>query len=88
MSVIFESAIKIDENQNWFIELKDLVSHKVEICKDLDEYSEKVEEFGANYGGQIDEVIWRKDESVPPHIMDEIRLEMAKHQAEIESKNE
>jgi len=84
MAVVFESIIKIDENGEWFIELKDTVDDRVAICHDLDEYSQKVEDFGQDYGGNIDEVKWSKDENVPPHVMDEIRLEMSKHQEEIE----
>ena len=84
MSVIFTSTIKIDSEQNWYIELKDMVDQRVEICRNMDEYAEKVEDLGSDYGGNIDSVNWYKDEDVPPHVMDEIRMEMAKHQAEIE----
>lgn len=84
MSVIFESTIKVDETGAWFIELHDTLSKSVEVCFNLDEYAQKVEEFGALYGGEIDEVKWSKDANVPPHTMDEIRLEMAKQQQELE----
>jgi hypothetical protein len=84
MGVVFESLIKVDEEGKWFIELTDTVDGRVAICQDLDEYSQKVEDFGGDYGGNIDEVKWSKDENVPPHTMDEIRLEMAKHQEDIE----
>ncbi|MBA3025600.1 MAG: hypothetical protein FP820_04235 [Sulfurimonas sp.] len=86
MSVVFESIIKIDDNGQWFIELKDTGDGRVAFCLNLDEYSQKVEDFGSDYGGHIDEVRWSKDANVPPHVMDEIRLEMAAHQAEIEKK--
>ena len=86
MSVIFTSTIKMDSDQNWYIELKDMVDQRVEICKDLDEYAQKVEDLGSDYGGNIDSVNWYKDENVPPHVMDEIRMEMAKHQAEMEER--
>lgn len=84
MSVVFTSTIKMDDEQNWYIELKDMVDQRVEICKDMDEYAQKVEDLGSDYGGNIDSVNWYKDDNVPPHVMDEIRMEMAKHQAEIE----
>lgn len=84
MAVVFESLIKINEEGKWYIELTDTVDGRVVICEDLDEYSQKVEDFGGDYGGNIDEVKWSKDENVPPHTMDEIRLEMSKHQEEIE----
>lgn len=86
MSVIFESTIKMVEgsSEDWFIELKDCVDDRVEVCANLAEYSKKVEELGADYGGNIDEVIWMKDDNVPLPIMDTIRFEMSKLQAEIE----
>ncbi|MCK4874643.1 MAG: hypothetical protein KAS26_02240 [Sulfurimonas sp.] len=86
MSVIFESTIKMAEgsSEEWYIELKDTVDDRVEICADLPEYSKKVEELGADYGGNIDEVRWMKDDNVPLPIMDTIRFEMSKLQAEIE----
>ncbi|MDD2790892.1 MAG: hypothetical protein PHU40_09545 [Sulfurimonas sp.] len=86
MSVIFESIINIDSNGQWFIELTDTMDGRVAICHDLDTYSQKVEDFGSDYGGHIDEVRWSKSENVPPYIIDEIRVEMAVHQAEIEKK--
>jgi len=88
MAVIFKSLIKIDEEGKWYVQLTDTVDGKIAICQDLDEYSQKVEDFGADYGGNIDEVIWEKDENVPPHTMDEIRLEMSKHQEDIEKNKE
>jgi uncharacterized membrane-anchored protein YjiN (DUF445 family) len=84
VSVIFESVIKINENNEWYIELTDTIDARVELCKDLSEYSKKVEELGANYGGNIDEVRWSKADNVPPHIMDTVRFEMSKLQREIE----
>lgn len=86
MSVIFESTIKMADgsNEDWYIELKDTVDDRVEICSDLTEYSKKVEELGADYGGNIDEVKWMKDENVPLPVMDTIRFEMSKLQREIE----
>jgi len=86
MSVIFTSTIKMADDQTWYIELKDMVDQRVEICKDMDEYSQKVEDLGSDYGGNIDAVNWYKDDNVPEHVMDIIRMEMAKYQAEIEEK--
>lgn len=86
MAVIFESTIKMlaGSNEEWFIELKDCVDDRVEICDSLAAYSKKVEELGADYGGNIDEVIWMKDDNVPLPVMDTIRFEMSKLQSEIE----
>jgi len=86
MAVVFESLIIVDDEGKWFIELTDTVDGRVAICEDLDEYSQKVEDFGDDYGGNIDEVQWSKDDDVPPHLMDAIRQEMANIQAEIEEK--
>lgn len=85
MSAIFESTIKMvqDSREDWYIELKDLIEEKVEICADLQEYSKKIEELGALYGGNI-EVKWSKDMNVPPYVMDTLRFEMSKLQREIE----
>lgn len=85
MSVIFTSKIKMDENNQWFIELIDTVDGRVAKCETMDEYSKKVEDFGSDYGGNIDEVKWSKEDNVPPHVMDEIRFAMAKHKEEIEA---
>jgi len=87
MAVIFTSTIKMDEENNWFIELKDMVDERVANCKDMEEYAAKVEDFGSDYGGNIDSVNWYKDDKVPEYVMDEIRQKMADHKAEIEEKN-
>jgi len=87
MSVIFTSTVKVDEKNKWFIELKDMVDGRVAECYDMDEYAEKVEDFGSDYGGNIDAVNWYKDDNVPPHVMDIIRQAMADQRAEIEEKN-
>ena len=86
MAIIFESTIKMVEGskEDWFIELKDCVDDRISICANLPEYSKKVEELGADYGGNIDEVIWMKSDDVPLPVMDEIRFEMSKLQREIE----
>jgi gas vesicle protein len=84
MAVVFESHIKVNEEGKWFIELKDTVDNRVALCYDMDEYSKKIEDFGADYGGRIDEVKWSKDEDIHPSVMDEIRFEMSRQQEEIE----
>ena len=87
MSVVFESRIKVDENDKWFIELQDMVDNRIVKCYNLDEYSKSVEDFGSDYGGHIDEVKWSKDENVPEQVMDEIRFGMAQQQEEIKKQN-
>lgn len=85
MSAIFESTIKMAQGskEDWYIELRDAIEEKIEICADLEEYSKKIEELGTPYGGNI-EVKWDKDMNVPPYVMDTIRFEMSKLQREIE----
>ena len=87
MAVIFTSTIKMDEENNWFIELKDMVDDRVAVCKDMEEYAAKVEDYGSDYGGNIDAVNWYKDDNVPEYVMDEIRQKMSDHKAEIEETN-
>jgi len=86
LSVIFESTIKMVEGSktDWYIELKDTIDGTIEICKDLQEYSKKIEELGNKYGGIIDEVKWNKNEDIHPIIINEIRFKMAQLQKEIE----
>jgi len=84
MAVIFEATIKMDKDLQWYIELKDTVDNRVENCIDLDEFSKKVEEFGEDYGGHVDEVRWGKDDNVPEQVIDELRVKMAEHRASIE----
>lgn len=88
MAVIFQSTIKMDENLNWYIELIDTTDGRVEICKDMDEYSSKIEQLGADYGGNIDEVKWLSDDNVTPHAMDEIRQDMLRIDNEINKDKE
>ena len=85
MAVIFESRVKLtDDRSGWCIELKDTVDDRVVICANLEEYQVQMKELGDDYGGNIDEVKWSKDDDVPFHFMDEIRQGMANIQAEIE----
>ncbi len=84
MAVIFEATIKVDDNQSWYIELIDTVDSRVEKCVSIEEFEQKMQELGQDYGGNIDEVKWSKDEDVAPHIMDEIRMKMAQAKAKIE----
>jgi len=86
MAVVFEATIKMDDTDNWYIELKDTVDGRVESCLDIEELEKKVEEFGQDYGGHIDEVKWLKDDDILPPVMDDVRLKMAEQKAKIEEK--
>ncbi len=87
MAVIFESVIKSNPVGRWYIELRDTSEDdRVEFCLDLDEYAQKIEDMGAEYGGDI-EVHWSADENVTQQQLNEVRMGMAKFQAEIEKNN-
>jgi hypothetical protein len=84
LEVVFSAHIKKAQNQNGYeIILEDKQSSKVELCKDVEEFSKKIEEMGAIYQGSIDEVRWSKDEDLHPLILDNIRLEMMHIEQEI-----
>ncbi|PLY04484.1 MAG: hypothetical protein C0625_16245 [Arcobacter sp.] len=85
MSVIFEAKIKNrgESPHDWFIELTDTVDNRMEICNDLEEFSKKIEELGAEYGGQIDEVKWSQDENITVEQLSEINAGMRKYQEEL-----
>lgn len=85
MSVVFESRIKCNRIGKVYIELKDLVDGRVEICDDIDDYAKKIEELGSDYGGQIDEVKWFVDDNVPQEEIDKIRISMDKYKQEVDS---
>jgi DNA-directed RNA polymerase subunit F len=84
MAVVFEATILVNENESWYIELKDTVDGRIVHCQDVEDLEKKVEELGADYGGHVDEVRWMKADDVLPHIMDEIRMQMAEARAKIE----
>jgi len=84
MSVVFEARIKMNEDDSWYIQLKDTVDERVASCATIEELESKIEEFGQDYGGHVDEVKWLKDDDVLPPVMDEIRLKMAEQRSKIE----
>ena len=87
MAVVFESIIKSNPVGRWYIELRDTTEEdRTEFCLDLDEYAQKIEEMGAEYGGDI-EVHWSSDENVTQQQLNEVRMEMAKYQEDIQKNN-
>lgn len=76
MSIVFEALVKNDENGGWFIELKDTIDGRMEVCKNLEVFEKKIQEMGEDYGGRVDEVKWISDESLSPENMQEIRVAM------------
>ena len=80
MGVVFESTVKSNGEGGWCIELKDVLLEKTVTCKDLVEYEEKIQEFGEEYGGHIDEVKWLQEEGLSPILLDEVRFAMMEYQ--------
>jgi len=77
-AVIFESIIKSNPVGRWYIELRDTSEEdRAEFCLDMDEYAQKIEEMGAEYGGEI-EVHWKADENVTQQQLNEVRIEISR----------
>ncbi len=85
MAVVFEATIKMDDGDGWYIELKDTLDGRLESCLSIEDLEKKIEEFGQDYGGHIDEVKWFKDDDILPPVMDTIRLEMSQQREKIEA---
>ncbi len=82
--VIFESIIKSNPIGKWYIEIRDTTEGgESQICLDIDEYAIKIEDMGAEYGGDI-EVVWSQEENVTPEQVNEIRMQMNAYQAKLE----
>lgn len=78
MPIIFESIVKSDKENGWFIQLRDTQDNRVLTCKDLVEYETKIQELAEPYGGHIDEVKWLQEANLHPSIIDAVRQEMQK----------
>ncbi len=79
MAVKFISHVEEDGMGGWFIKLTDTLEEVDVICKDLDEYAIKIEELGADYGGDI-EVVWTKSNLLSPASYQDLEDKMAKLQ--------
>lgn len=90
--IVFEALVKNNENGGWFIELKDTLDGRVEICSDLKDFEVKIQEMGSTYGNHIDEVKWISDENLSPENMQEVRVAMVeyhdKYKDQLDEKNE
>ncbi len=86
-AALFESIIRSNPVGKWYIELIDTSEEgRREFCLDIDEYAQKIEDMGAEYGGDI-EVVWRADEDVSEQQLNEVRMQMAKYQQELEQEH-
>ena len=79
MSVVFEALVKNDKDGGWFIELKDTISKKIEICENLKVFEEKIQLLGEDYGGRVDEVKWISHENLNPENMQKVRVAMMEY---------
>jgi hypothetical protein len=88
MSVIIQSTIKTNPLGRWYIELRDTTEEdSVEICLDIEEYAQKIEIMGAEYGGEI-EVAWQSDDNVTQVQIHEVRMQMNAYQAKQEAEGD
>ncbi|CAA6818530.1 MAG: Unknown protein [uncultured Sulfurovum sp.] len=85
--VVIESVIKSNALGRWYIELSDtLKEESMEICLDINEYADKVEMMGQEYGGEV-EVAWSSEDNVTPEQINEVRQQIMAYEAEVEAKN-
>jgi len=85
MSVLIKSTIRTNPVGRWYIELNDTTEEgHMAICLDINEYADKIEEIGAEYGGDI-EVAWSADDNVTPEQINEVRMQMNAYEAEREA---
>jgi len=89
MSAKFTANIEEDKNNDsWLIRLTDTLDNRVALCKSLEEFKINLEEFGDDYGGDV-EVIWSKDQDVTDEHFKEIHNGMSAYkEKETEAKNE
>jgi len=88
MSVIIQSTIKTNPLGRWYIELKDTTDEEsMKICLDINEYAQKVEEMGQEYGGDI-EVAWQADDNVTQVQIHEVRMQINAYEAKIEAEKQ
>jgi len=86
--VIFESIIKSNPIGRWYIEIRDTSEGgERQICLDINEYATKIEDMGAEYGGNV-EVAWSQEENVTPVQINEVRMEMKAYEQKLKDEQE
>jgi len=85
---IIKSVIKSNPIGRWYIELTDTTKEENDenriICLDVNEYAEKIELLGKEYGEDV-EVAWSSDDNVTPEQINEVRQQMQVYEAEVEA---
>lgn len=86
--VVIESIIKTNPLGRWYIELSDTMKEEsMEICLDINEYAQKIEMMGEEYGGEV-EVAWSSDDGVTVEQINEVRHQIMAYEAEVEAQNQ
>ena len=90
--VVIESVIKTNPIGRWYIELSDPMKEEGDeneriICLDINEYAQKVEIMGKEYGGEV-EVAWSSEDDVSLAQINEVRQQIMAYEAEIEAKQQ
>ena len=90
MAVKFISHVEQNGIGEWFIKLTDTLEETSVICNNIDEYADKIEELGGEYGGDI-EVVWTRSNLLTPANYQDLQEKMAlmqeKYQDEIDKIN-
>ncbi len=85
---MIESIIKSNPLGRWYIELSDTMKEEsMEICLDINEYAQKVEMMGEEYGGEV-EVAWSSDDGVTVEQINEVRQQIMAYEAEVEAQKQ
>jgi len=82
-AAILETVIKTNPLGRWYLEIRDPEEARTEICLDLDEYAQKIEDMGAIYGGDV-EVAWAAEENVTQIQINEVRQAMMAYEQKLQ----
>ncbi len=87
--IVIESVIKSNALGRWYIELSDTMKEETPenriICLDINEYAQKIEDMGTEYGGEV-EVAWSSADGVSLAQIHEVRQQIMTYEAEVEAK--
>jgi hypothetical protein len=86
--VVIESVIKSNAMGRWYIELSDSLKEMTPenrvICLDINDYAQKVEEMGAEYGEEV-QVAWSSADGVTVEQIHEVRQQIMAYEAKLEA---
>ncbi len=81
MAVKFISNVDENEAGEWYITLNDTLQDRSVVCNDLDEYREAIQEWGGEYGNDI-EVVWNKSKTLSLNSYQDLNNKMDEFQEE------